>query len=89
LIELVKTDVNRDLSSGIPVLASIIKLTNLFFENPLSGLANFTDIIKNVQILRNLLDTSEADTKQILSDVNIIVDTLIRLFNTITSNPQG
>ena len=86
---MVKTDVNRDLSNGIPVLASIIKLTNLFFENPLSGFANFTDIIKNVQILRNLLDTSEADTKQILSDVNVIVDTLIRLFNTITSNPQG
>ena len=89
LIELVKTGVNRDLSNGIPVLASIIRLTYIFLENPMSGLANINDIIRNVETVRNLLDTSEADTLQILSDLNDIIDIFTRLFTNITSDPRG
>jgi signal-transduction protein with cAMP-binding, CBS, and nucleotidyltransferase domain len=88
-MELVKTTVNRDLSNGIPVLASVVRLTNLFLDNPLSGLANITDILKNMEIVRNLLITTNADTQQILRDLGDISDTLTRLLTHIMSDPQG
>jgi signal-transduction protein with cAMP-binding, CBS, and nucleotidyltransferase domain len=87
-MELVKTNVNRDLSNGIPVLASVIRLMYLFLENPMSGVTNITDIIRNVQTVRSLLDTSAADTQHIVSDLNDIIETFIRLITTITHNPQ-
>ena len=88
-MELVKTTVNRDLSNGIPLLASVVRLTNLFLNNPLSGLANITDILKNMEIVRNLLITTNADTQQILRDLSDISDTLTRLLTQIMSDPQG
>ena len=88
-MELVKTTVNRDLSNGIPLLASVVRLTNLFLDNPLSGLANITDILKNMEIVRNLLITTNADTQQILRDLSDISDTLTRLLTQIMSDPQG
>jgi signal-transduction protein with cAMP-binding, CBS, and nucleotidyltransferase domain len=89
LLELVKTAVNRDLSNGIPVVASVVRLTNLFMDNPLSGLANITDILKNMEIVRNLLVTTNADTQQILRDLSDISDSLTRLLTRIMSDPQG
>jgi hypothetical protein len=85
-MDLVKTTVNRDLSKGIPVLANVVKLTNLFFDNPLSGIANITDIIKDIEIVRNLLTTTNADTQQILRDLSDIADTLTRMLAVIMSD---
>jgi len=85
-MDLVKTTVNRDLSEGIPVLASVVKLTNLFFGNPLLGIANITDVIKDIDIVRTLLMTTNADIQQILRDISDIADTLTRLLTAIMSN---
>jgi signal-transduction protein with cAMP-binding, CBS, and nucleotidyltransferase domain len=89
LMDLVKTTVNRDLSKGIPVLASVVRLANLFFDNPLSGIANITDIIKDMEIVRSLLVTTNTDTQQILHDISDIVNTLTRLLTSIMSDLRG
>jgi len=88
-MDLVKTTVNRDLNKGIPVLVSVVRLANLFIENPLSSIINITDIIKDMEIVRILLATTNADTQQILRDLSYIADTLSRLLTSIMSNPQG
>jgi len=88
-MDLVKTTVNRDLREGIPVFASIVRLTNLFIENPLLSFVNIPNIIKDMEIVRNLLATTNADTHRILRDLSVIADTLTRLLNSIISNPGG
>jgi len=85
-MELIKATVNRDLSKGIPVLANVVRLTNHFFKDPLSSIVNLTDIIKDMETVRNLLDTTNADTQQILRDVSDIADTLTRILTTIMPN---
>ena len=88
-MDLIKTTINRNLSKGIPVLANFVRLTNLFAVNPLLGFANIADIPKDLEIVRILLDTTNADTQQILRDLSNMVDTLIGLLTSIMSNPQG
>ena len=88
LLDLVKTTVNRDLSKGIPVLVSVVKLTNLFIDNPLSGIANITDILKDIEIVHNLVVTTNADTQQILRDLSDVANTLTRLLTTIMSGTR-
>jgi len=88
-MDLVKTTVNRDLSKGIPVLASVVRLTNHFFDNPLSSIANITDIIKDMEIVRNLLVSTNADTQQILHGLGDIANTLTRLLTAIMTDTQG
>jgi hypothetical protein len=88
-MDLVKTTVNTDLSKGVPVLASFVRLIYLFLENPLSGFANITDIIKDIEIIRSLLVTTDADSQQILRDLSDIVDAFTRLLTSIMSGPRG
>jgi hypothetical protein len=88
-MDLVKTTVNRDLSKGIPVLASVVRLTNHFFDNPLSSIANITDFIKDMEIVRNLLVSTNTDTQQILRDLSEIASTLTRVLTAIMSESQG
>ena len=65
------------------MLASIIRLTGLFFNNPLIAIANITDIIKDIELMRSLMDTNEANIQQVLGDLQVIADTFFRLFNTV------
>jgi signal-transduction protein with cAMP-binding, CBS, and nucleotidyltransferase domain len=87
-MELVKTTVNRDLSKGIPVLASVIRLTKLFFADPLAGIAKITDILRDMDIVRSLVVTTNVDTQDILRDISDIANTLTRLLTSIMSDPQ-
>jgi hypothetical protein len=89
VVNLIRRTVNRDLSKGIPVLASVVKLTNLFLDNPLSSLANLTDIIKDIEIVRNLLITTNADSQQIFHDLSNITNTLTGLLTNIMTKPQA
>jgi hypothetical protein len=88
-MELVRTTVNRDLSDGIPVLANVVRMTNLFMGNPLIGLANFSNILKDVETVRSLLVTNSADTLDILRDLSDIADTLKSLSTRIISDLRG
>ena len=65
------------------MLASIIRLTGLFFNNALIAIANITDIIKDIELMRSLMVTNEANIQQVLGDLQVIADTFFRLFNTV------
>jgi hypothetical protein len=86
LADLVKTIINNDLAAGVPVLAHIFRSANVFVKNPLAGFATFADVIKDVQTLENMFNTTVDETKQILNDVNDIVDTSINLISKLISS---
>jgi hypothetical protein len=87
-MELAKTTINTDLSKGIPALASIIRLTYHFLENPVSGITNIAEIMNDIEIMRSLVDSTDADVQQILRDISDIVASLARLLISITSDPR-
>jgi hypothetical protein len=87
LADVVKTIINEDLAAGVPVLAHIVRSVILLFENPLAGFVTFADVIKDVQTLGHVFNTSAEETKQILGDVSDIIDTTINLIINITT-PQ-
>jgi signal-transduction protein with cAMP-binding, CBS, and nucleotidyltransferase domain len=88
-MELLKTAVNRDLSKGIPVLASVVRLVNLFFDDPMSGITRITDIIKNIETVRHLLITTNVEAQQIFHDLSDIANTLTRMLTAILSETRG
>jgi hypothetical protein len=86
LADVVKTIINEDLATGVPVLAHIVRSVALFFRNPLAGFVTFGDVIKDVQTLGHVFNTSAEETKQILGDVSQIIDSTVNLISKIISS---
>jgi hypothetical protein len=87
LADIITTTINNDLATGFPVLDSISRFAKVIIKNPLAGFANITDIISDVQTLRNMFNTTADQTKLILDAVNNIIDAGIILIREIIS-PQ-
>jgi hypothetical protein len=79
LADLVKNLINRDLSTGVPVLAKIIKTLNVALKDPLAGFANMPNVINDVHTLGNMFNSTVEETQQILHDASDILDTSINL----------
>lgn len=79
LTDLLKIMINSDLETGIPVLANIIRTVNVFFKDPISGIAFMPDVIEGVHKLGNMFNTTMDETRLIINDVSDIIDTSVHL----------
>jgi hypothetical protein len=87
LADVVKTIINDDLATGVPVLAHILRSVTLLFQNPLAGFVTLADVMKDVQTLGHVFNTTADEAKQIIGDVSDVIDTTIDLISKIIS-PQ-